>query len=109
MLTPALTCRENPTREGFEVCEILAAWPSLPAPLRAGVLAIIRSHAQDLSINRRTAEVAAVRAPKGKSSGAGATPELPVCGQVALASNLTASKVARAKNTKPKPRKKKSP
>ena len=45
----------------------------------------------DLSINRGSelasgAKVAAARAPKGKSSGAGAKPELPVCGQVGCGS-----------------------
>lgn len=105
MLTPALTCGENASREGFEICEILAAWPSLPEALRAAVMAIVRTHGEDLSINGRMAEVAAAQAPQGKSLGAGVPPELPVCGQVAPATNLTASAVARAKHKKPNKRK----
>ena len=37
-------------------------------------------------------EVAAARAPKGKSSGAGAQPELPVCEQAGLARSQAALK-----------------
>jgi hypothetical protein len=72
-------------REGFEICEVIAAWPDLPEALRAGVLAIVRS--ADLSINRGSesangAKVAAVRAAERQSSVAGAKPEQLVCGQV---------------------------
>jgi hypothetical protein len=72
---------------GLELCEVIAAWPDLPEALRAGVLAIIRTHSRDLSINRGSeaangAKVAAARAAKRQSSDAGAKPEQPVCGQV---------------------------
>ena len=74
-------------REGFEVCEVVSAWPSLPEALRAGVLAIVRSHLGDLFTNRGSesaseAKVGAARAAKRKSSGADAKSELPVCEQV---------------------------
>ncbi|GAT35259.1 hypothetical protein TSACC_3323 [Terrimicrobium sacchariphilum] len=90
--------------EGFEICEVINAWLTLPKPLRAAVLAIVRSHKEDLSINRPEAEVAAARAPKGNSSRAGAKPEQPVCGQVAV-TPLTVGKVAQAKTKKTQPRK----
>jgi hypothetical protein len=80
-----LHIRAQNFREGFEICEIIAAWPGLPEALRAGVLAIVRSGG--LSINRGSesangAKVAAVRAAERQSSVAGAKPEQPVCGQV---------------------------
>ena len=74
-------------RAGFEICEVISAWPSLPEALRVGVLAIVRSHLGDLFTNRGSesasgAKVVAGPAAKRKSSGAGAKPELPVCEQV---------------------------
>lgn len=69
------------------MCEVVGAWPDLPAALRAGVLAIVRSHLGDLFTNRGSesasgAKVGAARAAKRNSSGAGAKPDLPVCEQV---------------------------
>lgn len=96
----------TPGADSFaELALVVAVWPHLPEALRAAVMAIVRTHGEDLSINGRTAEVAAAQAPQGKSLGAGVPPELPVCGQVAPATNLTASAVARAKHKKPNKRK----
>ena len=89
-LTKDDTPQNTPAQEkrlGFEIREVVAAWPNLSEPIRVGILAIVRSQLGDLSTNRGSesasgAKVAAARAPKGKSSGAGAKPELPVCGQV---------------------------
>jgi hypothetical protein len=80
-----LHIRAQNFRGGFEICEVIAAWPDLPEALRAGVLAIVRSGG--LSINRGSesangAKVAAVGAAQRQSSVAGAKPEQPVCGQV---------------------------
>ena len=55
---------------------------------------LVRSQLGDLSANRgsetaRGAKVAAARAPEGKSSRAGAQPELPVFWQVGIASEPT--------------------
>ena len=77
----------KPLSEGFEICEVFAIWPDLPDAFRAAILAIVRSYRKDLSINRENesaseAKVAPARAAQRKSSGAGAKPELPVCGQV---------------------------
>ena len=75
--------------KGFEVCEVLAAWPDLPEALRAAVLAIIRTHRRDLSTNRGSGtQRSEVERSEGCGSGsqqashAGAKPEQPVCGQV---------------------------
>lgn len=87
---------------------VVGVWPILPEALRAAVMAIVRTHAEDLSINRRTAEVATVRAPEGQSSDAGAKPEQPVCGQVAPAASLTPSAVAPGQSQKPKSKRTKS-
>ena len=40
-------------RHGFEICEVIEAWSELPEPLRAAVLAIIRSHKGELSTVER--------------------------------------------------------
>ena len=82
-------CTQIDTHElqsGFNICELIAAWPSLPPPIQEAVLAIVRPYASGLSINRESesanrAKVAAVRAAKRQSSDAGAQPEQPVCGQ----------------------------
>ena len=73
----------TPLRRGFEICSVLAAWPSLSRSAQKQIILIVRGEEKDLSINGQMAEVAAARAPQGPSSRAGAKPELPVCGQVA--------------------------
>ncbi|MEY4483987.1 MAG: hypothetical protein RL693_1439 [Verrucomicrobiota bacterium] len=42
----------EPSKEALEICEVLAAWEELPRSLKAAVLAIIRTHTQDLITNR---------------------------------------------------------
>jgi hypothetical protein len=54
----ALTSADAPLdapkiRRGFEICEVIAAWPELPEALRAAVLAIVRTHAKDSSTVER--------------------------------------------------------
>ena len=84
-------------REGFEVCEVLAIWPDLPEALKAAVLAIIRTHKRDLSINRGSdrrerSEGCASLSREAKSSDAGAKPEQPVCGQVGQAAQIVSTR-----------------
>ncbi len=67
------------TGDASEVREILAVWPQLPPPLRAAVLAIIRTQRGDLSTNR---DSEGCGSPSPNNSDAGAKPEQPVCGQV---------------------------
>ena len=52
--SPALAIEANsePTTEPFEVCEVLAIWEDLPKPLRAAILAIVRTYRADLFTNR---------------------------------------------------------
>jgi hypothetical protein len=38
---------------------VFSVWPTLPEALRAAVMALVRTHAEGLSTNGRTAEVAA--------------------------------------------------
>ena len=61
-------------RHGFEICEVIEAWSELPEPLRAAVLAIIRSHKGELSTverrqpsNGRASREAAMLAPPALS------------------------------------------
>jgi hypothetical protein len=75
-------------RKGFEICEVIGAWANHPEPLRAAVLAIVRTHRNaDLSANERRELVERSRgcgsaSREAKGSCAGAAPEQPVCGQV---------------------------
>ena len=36
-------------REGFDVCEVIAAWPEIPSACRTGILALVRAYQCDLS------------------------------------------------------------
>ncbi len=74
-------------RDLSEFCEIIAVWPQLPPPLRAAVLAIIRTHGGDLSTNR---DSEGCGSPSQDNSDAGAKPEQPVWGQVGIGSHAPA-------------------
>ena len=86
--TPQWTPDGSGLRKGFEICEVIKAWPHLPEVLRQAILGIVRSqHTGDLSTNEAPELVGGDRgcgsaSREAKSSRAGAKPEQPVCGQV---------------------------